>query len=148
MTTDTLVTLLALGGVLHFGILIASALTPGALDWKSELKTLPPMLRKLIWVHGAFIVLVIVAFGLISLLHARDLAGGTALARAVCAFVSLFWLARLAVQFLVFRGAADPYLRTTFLKIGYHGLTLVFVYLALAYGYAAVAGLHLTGRMS
>ena len=71
MTIDTLATLLALGGVLHFGILVASALTPGALDWKSELRTLPPMLRKLIWVHGAFIVLVIVAFGLISLLHAR-----------------------------------------------------------------------------
>ena len=84
MTIDTLATILALGGVLHFGILVASALTPGALDWKSELRTLPPMLRKLIWVHGAFIVLVIVAFGLISLLHARDLAGGTALARAVC----------------------------------------------------------------
>jgi hypothetical protein len=68
--------------------------------------------RQLIWVHGAFIVLVIVGFGLLSIFFAGDLAVGTPLASGVCAFVGLFWAARLAVQFFVFD--AKPYLTTTF----------------------------------
>lgn len=140
MLTLNPTTLIFLGGLLHFGILIASALTPGSLAWKSELAALPAMLRKLIWVHGVFIVLVIIAFGTISLTNAAALAGGSSLARAMCAFISLFWLARLGVQFFVFKNDATPYLRTRLLRYGYHGLTFVFAYLAFVYGWTAMAG--------
>ena len=55
------------GGILHFGILIASALTPKVLDWRNELRQLHPLCRHVVWTHGAFIVLVIIAFGTLSL---------------------------------------------------------------------------------
>ena len=128
--------LIQLGGVMHFGILIASALVPSTLDWKRELAKLPALLRQLIWVHGVFIVLVIVAFGVLSLLHAPDLAAGSALARSLCAFVATFWLLRLLTQFFVFD--ASPYLRSRFLKLGYHGLTVIFACLVAIFGAAAV----------
>jgi len=134
----TLETTLRICGVLHLGILIASALVPNTLDWRNELAKLRPLSRQLVWVHGVFIVLVIVAFGVISLLLPRELAGGTPLARAVCAFVSIFWLARLGVQFFVFD--AKPMLANPLLKVGYHGLTVVFALLAVAYGWAALGG--------
>jgi hypothetical protein len=124
-----------LGGVLHFGILIASALTPNVLDWRRELAKLDPLSRQLVWVHGAFIVLVIVAFGVLGVGFAEDLASGGALARAVCAFVAVFWAARLAVQFFVFDARA--HLTTRVLTIGYHSLTVVFLYLAATFGAAA-----------
>src|SRR5687768_15258972 len=101
-------TLILVAGLLHFGILIASALTPGVLAWGTELRKLSPLSRNLVWVHGWFIVLIIAGFGAVSLLHAADLAHGPRLARSVCAFIALFWAARLGVQFFVFD--ASPYL--------------------------------------
>ena len=128
--------LILIGGLLHFGILLASALVPQVLDWKESLSKLDPLLRQLIWVHGAFIVLVIIAFGVLSLLFATELASGTPLARGVCLFISLFWAIRVFVQFFIFD--AKPFLKTPLLKLGYHGLTLVFIYHTVVY---ALAGL-------
>ena len=130
-------TTLRICGVLHLGILIASALVPNTLEWRSELAKLRPLSRQLVWVHGAFIVLVIVAFGVISLAIPGELASRTPLARAVCAFIAFFWLARLGVQFFVFD--AEPMLTNRWLKIGYHGLTVVFAVLVVAYGWAALS---------
>ena len=95
-------TLIQLGGLVHFGILIASALTPGVLEWRRHLAGLPPLLRQLFWVYGSFIVLVIISFGAISITQPGALASGEPLARAICAMIAVFWSARLAVQWFVF----------------------------------------------
>ena len=137
MTASTLANLLLLGGVCHFGILTASALVPRVLDWKAELKHLSPLSRHLVWTHGAFIVLTIVAFGVISVANASHLADGSAVSRWFCGFVAAFWLARLGIQLFLFD--ARPFLTGVFLKLGYHGLTVAFTVLVLAYGWAAVA---------
>jgi hypothetical protein len=128
--------LLLAGGLLHFVILIASALTPRVLDWRANLAALHPFLRRLFWVYGSFIVLVIVSFGTLTLFQADELASGAPLARATCAVISIFWLARVAVQFFVFD--AKPFLTTTFLRFCYHGLTLLFVALVFIYGCTAL----------
>jgi hypothetical protein len=128
--------LILIAGVLHFGILLASALTPRVLDWRHELSKLDPLTRQLVWVHGAFIVLVIVAFGALSVTLPAELTAGSWLARAICGFIGLFWIARLAVQFFVFD--AKKYLTSRWLKLGYHGLTCVFAYHAVVYSIAAL----------
>src|SRR4051812_28662988 len=102
--------LVLIGGVLHFGILVASALVPRVLDWKAELGKLAPLSRQLVWVHGAFIVLVILGFGVLSVTIPHELAAGSVLARGVCLFIATFWAIRLAVQFFVFD--AKPYLKS------------------------------------
>jgi hypothetical protein len=129
-------TWLYVGGILHFVVLIASALTPRVLDWRANLVGLHPFLRRLFWVYGCFIVLVIVSFGVLTLLHTDELASGGALPCSVCAMIAIFWLARLGVQFFVFD--ARPFLTTTFLRLGYHGLTLLFTALVFIYGCAAL----------
>ena len=133
-------TLLLIGGLLHFVILIASGLTPRVLDWRANLAALHPFLRRLFWVYGCFIVLVIISFGALTLVNADELLSGTSLSRSICAIIATFWLARLAVQFFVFD--ARPFLTTTFLRLGYHGLTLLFTALVFIYGCAALS-LHL-----
>ncbi len=126
-------TMIQVGGLVHFGILIASALTPGVLEWRRHLAPLPPLLRQLFWVYGSFIVLVIVSFGTISLTNTDALASGQPLARSVCAMIAVFWAARLAVQWFVFD--ATPFLTNALLKLGYHALTAAFLLLVAIYSY-------------
>ena len=130
-------TLLLIAGFGHFAILIASALVPETLNWRQELARLGALTRQIVWVHGIFIVLVIIGFGVISIVNARPLSDGSAISRSVCGFVAVFWAARLVVQFLVFD--AKPHLTTGVLRWGYHGLTVMFAYFVLVYGWAAVA---------
>ena len=137
MPSITRADLIFVAGLLHFGILFASALTPRVLDWRRELGKLEALTRHLVWVHGAFIVLTIVAFGIIATCNATALASGSTLARSVCAFIAVFWLARLGIQFFVFD--ARPYLTSAFLKLGYHGLTVVFSILVLVFAWSALA---------
>lgn len=137
-TLPLLPTLILLGGICHFGILIASALVPRVLDWRNELRGLSPLSRHLVWTHGVFIVMVIIAFGAISVLNPTAMTRGDRLARSVCAFIALFWLARLVIQLFLFD--PKPFLTNVGLKLGYHALTGVFTYLAAVYGWAALAG--------
>ena len=130
-------TLIRLAGLLHFGILLASALVPRVLDWRRELAKLEPLTRHLVWVHGAFIVLTIIGFGSIATVSANELASGSVLARSFCALVAIFWFARLCIQFFLFD--ARPYLTTMPLKLGYHGLTVVFSILVLIFTWFALA---------
>jgi len=123
-------------GWLHFCILLASALTPGALDWRTNLASLHPFLRRLFWVYGAFIVLVIISFGTLTVRHVHELAAGAPLARSFCGFIATFWLARLLVQLFIFD--ARPFLTNWFYRIGYHGLTVAFAYFAAVYAFAAL----------
>jgi hypothetical protein len=129
-------TLLQLAGLLQFLILIASALVPRVLDWRKNLAGLDPFLRKLFWIYGIFIVLVIIGFATITLRHVDAMAVGEPLARSLCAFIAIFWALRLVVQIAVFD--APPFLTMWFHKLGYHGLTLIFACLLTIYSWAAM----------
>lgn len=130
-------TWIRVGGVIQLGILTASALVPGKLQWRAELNKLSVLSRQLIWVHGGYIVLMIAAMGLLSLCEATSLADGSLLARSVCGFVAVFWFIRLMIQLTLFDGT--PYLVNPILKFGYHGLTIAFTCLAVVYGWIALA---------
>lgn len=134
-------TLLLIGGLLHIATLGAALAVPTVLDWRTELSKLATMLRQLFWVYGAFIAFTILAFGVLTLCCATQLAEGTPLARAVCGLIATFWAARLGVQFFVFD--PKPYLTHWVLVVGYHGLTAIFLAQTLIYGYAALGGLWL-----
>ncbi len=133
--------LVVISGVIHFGTLLGSAQVPKVLNFREELPKLNPLLRHWVFVCGGYIVFNIVAFGLISLVFFGELAAASAerttMARVFCGYVSLFWSIRLLIQFFVFN--AKPYLQNTFLKVGYHGLTLVFLWQTFVYGWLAIA---------
>ena len=128
--------LIFMAGLLHFGLLIASALVPQALDWKHDLAHIAPLTRRLVWVYGGYVVGNIVFFGLLASLMPSVLASGTPLARAICAFIALFWTVRLFLQYRVLyaRELVQGFVRTA----GYQGLTLVFAYFAFIFGKAAL----------
>jgi hypothetical protein len=132
---ESLPSLIRLAGAGQLGVLLASALVPSRLNWKVELAGLSRLNRQMHWVYGGYVVLSIVAFSLISLFYAEELAGGTGLARAVCAYIAVFWAIRLGLQFVF---DVKEHLVLWWLKAGYHALTLLFIGLVILYGAAAL----------
>jgi hypothetical protein len=128
--------LLQLAAALQLLVLIASALTPRVLDWRRNLAVLHPFLRKLFWVYGVFIVMVIMAFATLTFRHADAMAAREPVARSLCVFITIFWGARLFVQFAIFD--PRPFLTNWIYQIGYHALTFIFAFLVLVYGKAAL----------
>ncbi len=116
MTKDVLARLLFAAGVAQLGVLIASALVPFRLNWRTELSSLSRLHRQMYWVYGGYVVMAIVAFALLSILNARELAGGSGLARGVCAYIAVFWGVRVVLQ-----GVFDvkAHLTAWWLKAGY-----------------------------
>ena len=132
--TVTLTDLIFAGGIGQLCVLVASALVPFRLNWRTELQTLSRLHRQMYWVYGGYIVLSIIAFSLISLLNAGEIAAGSGLARAFCFYIAVFWGVRVGLQ-AVFD--VKEHLTTWWLKAGYHGLTVLFVGFTLLYGWSA-----------
>ena len=130
-----LTTLIWLAGAGQLSVLIASALVPVQLKWKTELECLPRLHRQMYWVYGGYTVMGIVALGLISLINAEALASGGLLARSVCCYAAIFWGVRLSLQ-AVFD--VKEHLNQWWLRVGYHTLTVLFTSFTLIYGYAAM----------
>ena len=130
-----LTALLTFAGFLHFGLLLASFSVPRVLGWKSELTRVSALTRQLVIVHGGFIVLTIIAFGLLTLVAGRELLAGNRLALALTAFIGVFWTSRLLIQLFYFDAGA--WLTTPFRRVGYRALYLVFGYFAIVYLSAA-----------
>ena len=128
--------LLQLAAAVQLLILIASASIPRALDWRKNLALLHPFLRKLFWVYGVFVVMVIIAFAVLTFRHADAMAAREPVARSLCLFIAIFWGARLLVQFAIFD--ARPFLTNWFYKTGFHALTIIFAFLTFVYGKAAL----------
>ena len=128
--------LLQLPAAVQLLILIASASTPRILDWRKNLAVLHPFLRKLFWVYGVFVVMVIIAFAVLTFRHADAMAAREPVARSLCLFIAIFWGVRLLVQFAIFD--ARPFLTNWFYKTGFHALTIIFAFLTFVYGKAAL----------
>ncbi|HMP83155.1 MAG TPA: hypothetical protein PKA41_10690 [Verrucomicrobiota bacterium] len=133
-----IVLLLQFAGVLHLGLIAAGLLMLRVVNMRSHVAALPPFLGRLFWVYYGFIALCLVSFGAASFFLAPQLATGSILARAVCAFLALFWTVRLFVAAFVFD--VSPYLTSGFHKLGYHATNVVFALLPVIYCWAALAG--------
>jgi hypothetical protein len=133
---DSLILYIRLAGVAQLGVLVASALVPSRLNWKSELASLSRLNRQMHWVYGGYIVLSIFAFGLLSIFHAEELAAGSGLARGVCFYIAVFWGIRILLQFVFDVG---EHLNAWWLKLGYHVLTVLFIAFTALYGMTALS---------
>jgi hypothetical protein len=118
-------------GVLHLVPLFAGLTIPRVLRWGSDLGKLDALTRQLIWVHGAFIAITVLAFGLITMTSAESMLQGTPLAVSTAAFIGVFWFLRLLIQLFYFD--ARPWLTNSFRTLGYKTLTLVFGYFSVVY---------------
>ena len=132
---DYLSTAIFLAGCAQLCVLIASSLVPLRLKWTTSLEVLPRLHRQLYWVYGGYVVLAIVANGVICIINAEELAAGSRLARCVCVYVAVFWGVRLSLQTIL---DVKEQLTTWWLHAGYHLLTLLFAAFTALFAYAAL----------
>ena len=130
--------LLQIAGVLHLGLIVAGVMMPRVVNLRQHLAGLPPFIRQLFWVYYTFIGLCLVSFGMLTVTLAGTLAGGSDLARAVCAFLAIFWAVRLVAASFVFD--LRPYLTSRFRRIGYQATNVAFAYLPVVYAWVAWKG--------
>ena len=131
----SLATLIFIAGIGQLSVLVASALVPVRLNWREEFKSLSRLHRQMYWVYGGYVVLSIIALGLLSIFNADTLASGSGLARSVCAYVAIFWGIRLSLQAVL---DVNPFLVTWWLKAGYATLTLLFLCFTVVFAWAAI----------
>lgn len=126
------------GGACHLVMAVAGSQLARVLDWKNELRKIDDFSRKIVWVHGFFIFLTVVFFGLVTLLLWRDLLAGGPVATALCLFIGVFWAVRIASD-LWYGHAGWPEGRLWVLA--HLGLDCVIVYMAGVYLLVGARGL-------
>jgi hypothetical protein len=97
-----LLLLIQLAGALQLVIAVANFFAPAKLHYRENLVKVSPIIRQIFTVHSVYIVLVLVGFGLISLLFPQDLYGRSALGKFLCAFLAVFWDLRVVLQFFYY----------------------------------------------
>lgn len=127
-------------GAAHFLILLASFQVPHRLGWKEDLAKLTSFNRKLMWTYGAFTVLTIIAFGILTLCLHDEMLRGDRAALGLSLFIGIFWSARVGVDLFYFDHRDWP--KGRFFVLGHILLTSLFValaatYLALYFAHAA-----------
>lgn len=130
--------ILKLTALTYLGLLAAGLLMPGVVGLREHTRTLPKFIRQLFWVYYTFIGTCLVGFGLVTFFLADELAAGTALARAVCGFLAIFWTIRFVIGTFVFD--LRPYLTNMWRKAGLTAANIVFAALPIIYGWVALKG--------
>ena len=96
------VLLIQMAGVTQLVIALANFFAPAKLGYRENLGKVSPIIRQIFLVHAAYIVFVLVALGLISLLYPQDLCRPAGLGKFLCGFMAFFWSLRVGLQFFYY----------------------------------------------
>jgi hypothetical protein len=121
-------------GALLLALGLAHSMFGWYFQWQRELARLSLLTRQIFLVHCFFIALLVVMIGLCSLFYTHELLGSGALSRVVLAGFVVFWLIRLAFQFLVY----DPAIwrGRRFYTVMHVVFSIFWIYVVLTYGAA------------
>jgi hypothetical protein len=96
---NPIVPLLWIAGAVQLSIALANLWVPGILHYRENLAKVSPIVRQVFVVHSIYMVLVLLGFSALCFFFAPQLASGTALGRFLSAFLAVFWLLRVVLQF-------------------------------------------------
>lgn len=130
-------TLLILAGVGQLALALGSLALPRILRWGEDTARLRPLTRQVFWTYAAYIWVTNICFGVISTFMPDRLLDHSPLARVVTGYITVYWGARVLVQFFYFdRSEAPP---GAFYKMAEVALVGLFIFLTVVYGRAAVS---------
>ena len=100
--------LVRMAGLAQIALVAGSFAIPRILNWKTELDKVQPLIKQMFWTYAAYILVVNLCFGLVSLLAYNDLLNRSMLAMLVTGFIAVYWVSRVLIQFFYFDRANLP----------------------------------------
>ena len=126
----------------QLAVVIGSLGIPRALNWKGELQQVSPLIRQIFWTYAGYILCTNLAFAMVSIFSSESLTDGSPLALSVAGFITLYWFARIMIQFFYFdRESAPKGLKYT---VGEVVLVALFVFFTAVYAVATWNNLSVT----
>jgi hypothetical protein len=124
----SLIFLLRVAGASLIALSLFHAFLWRTLAWDREIERLSPLNARVFAVHTFFIAFVLGALGLLSLADPEQLLASSELARLLLMGIVAFWIARLAIQPLVFdRVMVVGWTRSPVLRVGSNLLWAAYV---------------------
>ena len=127
--------LIRLAGLAQIALVIGSLAVPRILNWRVELAKVQILIKQMFWNYAAYILVINLCFGLVSVFCYRELTDGSKLAMLLTGFIAVYWISRVLVQFFYFDRAGFP--TGTWHKVGEAVLVSLFVFLSVVYSWAA-----------
>ncbi len=125
--------LIKLAGYLQVALCLGSLFIPKLLNWKSELLHLSKINAQIFWTYAAYILCINLFFGLISIFGAAAFLEKTFFSKSISAFIFLYWLSRILIQFFYFDTKSAS--QGLIYKLGELALVLLFVFFTVVYGW-------------
>ena len=130
--------LLILAGLGNFGLAIASFAVPYVLKWSKDIANMRPLTGQIFQTYAIYIWATNLSFGLLSFFHPEWLLDGSPLARAVTGYITLYWGARVFIQFFYYDRKARP--AGVQWLLAEWSLVCLFIFLTVVYGHIALTG--------
>jgi hypothetical protein len=122
-------------GVMHFVTLVMACFTPIPAGWDENLALLPPVHRRFSVAQNFAVGATIAFLGLVCLLAAPTLVGGSPGGRILCAAISLWWGGRAVILPWL---RVWPEIKSSVLRAGFVLLCAECAIYALAFGWLAL----------
>ena len=122
-------------GIAQIILVIGSLAIPRVLGWSQDTAKLRPLTRQVFWTYAGYIWVTNLAFGLLSSLAPSALLDGSVLAFSVSLYITVYWLARVIIQFVYFDRSDAP--QGKIFVAAEFVLVVLFISLTLIYGMAA-----------
>jgi len=127
--------LVALAGLAQIALVVGSLIIPGILNWKTELEKVQTLIKQMFWTYAAYILVINLCFGLLSIFAVAELLNKSLMSLLVCGFIAMYWISRILIQFFYFDKTSFPTGRWhRFAEIL---LIILFVFLSIVYSMAS-----------
>jgi len=123
--------LLRIAGLAQILLVAGSFAIPRVLNWRNELAKVQSLIKQMFWTYAAYILVINLCFGLLSLLDYKELLNGSTLALLVNGFIALYWISRILIQFFYFDRTNFPAGKWN--KLAEILLVALFVFLSITY---------------
>ncbi len=122
---------ICLAGIAQICLAAGSLAIPAILNWKTELATVQPLIKQMFWTYAAYILVINLGFGLISLFDYAELINGSYISMLLTGFIAVYWISRILIQFLYFDRKYFP--TGKWYILGEIALNVLFLFLSTVY---------------
>lgn len=127
--------LIKLAGLAQIVLVLGSLAIPKVLNWQAELGKVQPLIKQMFWTYAAYILVINLCFGLLSIFNVHELTNGSNLSMLVNGFIAVYWISRVLIQFFYFDRSGFP--SGKWHRLAEVALVVLFVFLSAVYSWAA-----------